>query len=195
MVGHSIAHESRMRSLAVVILVAIVTWPMTARSEDPEANLLLPGGARLIGSEPDLASVGAGLFDVLQEGLSTQGTAGHSAAGSIEYRSGHKLLFFGPLLGVLGNSKGGVLGYGGVFVDIGLGSWRLTPTVAAGGYRRGKGKELGGVFEFHSGANLAYELRPGLRFGLEVDHISNGNIHYRNPGAEVALVTLMFAVP
>jgi hypothetical protein len=132
------------------------------------------------------------VFDIAREGYSAGKTARYSTVGLIEYRSGHKVFFAGPLVGILSNTDGGTFGYGGLFFDFALGPLRLAPMFSAGGYRRGESKDLGGIFEFQTGVNVAYEFEQRLRVGLDINHISNANIHYRNPGVELVLVSLMF---
>ena len=45
------------------------------------------------------------------------GKLGPSVAGQVEYRSGVKYAVFGPLLGILANTNGGMVGYAGTYVD------------------------------------------------------------------------------
>ncbi len=152
------------------------------------ACLPLPAQA----AEGDYLVGGAGVFDAFEFDEET-------AEGRIELRSGEKLgagLFgwrfqgIGPMVGFAANTDGGVFGYGGLYADM-----RVTdnivfqPSAGLGGYSQGDSAELGGVFQFHLGAEVAYEFDNGDRAGVYVTHISNADIHDRNPGVESVLLT------
>lgn len=62
-----------------------------------------------------------------------------------------------------------------------------------GVYAQGKGPDLGHPIEFRSGAEIGWQARSGLRFGLSYDHRSNGDISNLNPGLET--VQLRVQVP
>ena len=51
-------------------------------------------------------------------------------------------------------------------------------------YFAGDGDDLGGVLEFRSGIEFAYEAKNGIRYGLSIDHRSNADIYRNNPGME-----------
>jgi len=171
----------------VLCLLAVAT--ATARPASAETPA--PSYFQILANEPDRITVGGGVVDILEEG---RNKTGHRGAGLLEYRSGHKLLFAGPLLGILADHDGGVFGYGGLFFDVGFGSWRFSPLLSAGGYRRGDSKDLGGVFQFQLGGTLSYEFSSGLRAGIYAAHISNRNLHYENPGEELLMITLAFSL-
>ena len=57
---------------------------------------------------------------------------------------------------------------------------------------RGEGVDLGGPINARAGAELGWETDDGLRFGLSVDHRSNGGIFDRNPGADKVQLRLSF---
>jgi lipid A 3-O-deacylase len=155
----------------------------------------VPGTARkidLLGDDIVRVMLGFGGFDMIRE-AARHGSLGPSPAGLVELRGGSKLAFFGPLLGVLANANGGLVGYGGVYLDGALASWRLTPFAAAGGYRRGEGKSLGRVFVFHLGGTISYQFANQTRLGITVTHTSNSRIYAENPGAESLL--LSYAIP
>ncbi len=136
---------------------------------------------------------GLGVFDALD---------GDELAGEarIEWRSGWRAgdgllgAWFrgvGPLVGLAATTDGAVFGYGGLYADFRLGErWVFQPSGGAGGHASGNGKDLGGVFQFHLGAELAYAFTNGVRLGVYVTHISNRNIQPRNPGTESVLLTL-----
>ncbi|MFQ5775814.1 MAG: acyloxyacyl hydrolase [Kiloniellaceae bacterium] len=124
-----------------------------------------------------------------------------SAEGRIEYAPGFRILglgtYFrgvGPMVGLMGNTDGGVFGYGGIFGDIRLGERVVVrPRVGLGGYREGDSRHLGGVFQFHLGVDLAYRFDNDHRLGVMFAHISNASVHESNPGTNSLLVT--YAIP
>jgi len=181
---------ARRAAAATGFLCAFVLIGTPASGQLTDSDLRLGSRVLLLANEPDLMCVGGGIFDPIKEGYS-RGTAGYSGVGLVEYRHGRKFLFAGPLMGILANSDGGVFGYGGFFFDFALGPLRFEPMLSFGGYRRGDSKDLGGVLEIHTGANFAYRFEQGSRIGVEMNHISNGNMHDRNPGVELILVTVM----
>jgi len=146
----------------------------------------------LLGETPDHLSLGFGGFDMIRE-AARAGKLGPSVAGQVEYRSGAKYAVFGPLLGILANANGGMVGYAGTYVDGAVSSWMLTPFAAAGGYRRGEGKRLGGVFVFHLGGTVAYRFDNQTRLGITLTHTSNCRVYRENPGADALL--LSYAIP
>jgi len=112
----------------------------------------------------------------------------------MEYRSNRTYLFLKPMVGLLGNSQGGIYGYGGVNLDIYLGnSWVVMPNFAIGGYRRGTAKDLGSVIEFRSGIEVAYRFGNKARLGIAISHISNASISDNNPGTES--IVLSYSIP
>ena len=93
--------------------------------------------------DPSFLALSAGGFDVNDNET--------AAEARIEFRWNRKFLGFKPMIGLLGNSKGGIYGYGGINFDVYLGRrWVLMPNFAVGGYRRGASKNLGNVLEFRS---------------------------------------------
>ncbi|WP_422732780.1 acyloxyacyl hydrolase [Marinobacter azerbaijanicus] len=46
--------------------------------------------------------------------------------------------------------------------------------------------------EFRSGVKSFYRFHNKLRLGIELFHLSNGGIADRNPGTEVAFISLSF---
>ena len=117
-----------------------------------------------------------------------------SAEFRMEYRMARTYLFLKPMIGLLGNSEGGVYGYGGVNLDIYLGrQWVVMPNFAIGGYRRGSSKDLGSVIEFRSGLEIAYRFADHARLGVALSHISNAGISDNNPGTES--LVLSYSIP
>lgn len=97
-----------------------------------------------------------------------------------------------PVSGAMANSQGTLYVYGGFRFNFPLGSrWTVTPSWAAGLYYPGGdgGKELGGVVEFRSGMELAYQLGWRSRIGLSLYHLSNGGLYEFNPGTESLILS------
>ncbi len=137
--------------------------------------------------DPDFLTLSAGGFDVNDNET--------SAEFRIEYRSSRKYLFLKPMIGLLGNSDGGVYGYGGVNLDLFLGKrWVVMPNFAIGGYRRGGSKDLGSVIEFRSGLEIAYRFDDHSRLGIAISHISNAGISDNNPGTESLVLVYSIAL-
>lgn len=184
----------RIRSLLLLsigFVAAILARPAVAQTGGRKSGL---GAVTLRGNEPGRLSVGAGVFDVAEEGKNRI-EPGRSAAGLIEYRVGRKFFYWGPLAGIHVNDDGGAFGYGGFYLDLGMGRWTLSPILTLGGYRRGDGKDLGGTFQFQTGASLGYELPAGSRVGFSVTHISDAGIYDENPGAEVVFLSYSIPIP
>ncbi len=136
--------------------------------------------------DPDFLALAIGGYDVNDNET--------SAEFRIEYRSNRKYLFLKPMIGLLGNSDGGVYGYGGVNLDLFLAKrWVVMPNFAIGGYRRGGSKDLGSVIEFRSGLEIAYRFDDRSRLGIAFSHISNASIDDNNPGTES--LVLVYSIP
>src|SRR2546423_734282 len=127
---------SKTRS-AAAFFCALVLFGPPAFAQLPEADLRLGSRVVLLADEQNLLCVGGGVFDLIREGYSAGKTTGYSGVGSVEYRLGRKLLFAGPLVGMLANSDGGVFGYGGFFFFFPPPPPPLPPPLCAGGGPRG----------------------------------------------------------
>jgi outer membrane protein OmpA-like peptidoglycan-associated protein len=160
------------RGLIVAAGVACVATATTAHAED------------------DLwrSQLEVGVFDVFHKA--------DSASFDLQLRPGWRLWDFGVFLGGMATTKGALMGYGGFTLDIHLTDHILVlPDVSVGYYSRGGDKVLanGSPPEFRSGIGLAYEFDNGWRLGADIHHISNAGIDKKNPGVEIAAVTL--AIP
>ena len=71
---------------------------------------------------------------------------------------------------------------------------RLTPSFGVGLYSDNQGMELGSALEFRSGIELGYVFKNRWRLGAEFAHVSNGGIDSTNPGAELAMLTILLPV-
>jgi hypothetical protein len=119
-----------------------------------------------------------------------------SAAFDLQLRPGWRLWDFGVFAGGMYTTKGALMGYTGVTFDLHLTDHILVVAdEAVGYYSPGKDKVLSfkAVPEFRSGIGGAYEFDNGWRLGADIHHISNAGLDRKNPGVEIAAVTL--AVP
>lgn len=127
-------------------------------------------------------SVGVGYYDIFDD---------HDAADfRIEYRPGAAIIWeLRPWLGAEVTSDGGLYGGGGFLYDFHLGNnWILTPSLGAGLYADGGGKDLGNAVEFRSMLELGYQFENASRVSAGISHISNASLGDRNPGTEIMSV-------
>lgn len=177
-----------MRIMEVTALLAALLVPGAVAAQD-ERDFAQWGGLSVRGTAPNYLDVGVGVFDFRAPFDDSE----RSAAGRLEVRSGKKLWFLGPAIGLMANTNGGVFGYGGIYADIAYGNFVVTPLAGLGGYRQGDSTDLGGVFQFRLSLSLSYEFENRHRLGLNLAHTSNATIHDRNPGEEELYVT--YAIP
>lgn len=160
------------------------------RASRSGAAVLLCGSllaAPALAADKDLLTLGVGSYDIIQNEDNT-------AAFQIEYLSGKKLWVFNPFAGLMGTLDSAVYGYGGLAYDLKLSDhWVLTPSLAAGIYARGDGRDLGSPIEFRSALALDYVFDNGVRAGLQFFHISNAGLTEQNPGTEVLMAT--YSIP
>jgi hypothetical protein len=97
----------------------------------------------------------------------------------------------GPVLGAGATEEGTNYLRAGLGRDFPLGArWNVNVGLAAGGYVRGGGKDLGRGVEFRSAIDVSYLLRPDLRLGLAFAHLSNSGLSDHNPGVEALTFTV-----
>lgn len=169
-------------ALAPAIVLVVIVRPVAGAAEVQRRSILELGSLAIHGDGEDVLQWGNGAFDL--------SNPDRSAALNLEYRWGEKALMVGPQLGFVANAEQGFYGYFGLYVDLSYGAIYLTPELAAGYYRQGGGKDLGGAFAFRESVDLAYRFDRDIRLGLRVDHISNAGIYRANPGQEGAYLTL-----
>lgn len=134
--------------------------------------------------KPSLITVGGGLWDVQRSKYRT-------GEFLLEYRSNLEWYYIRPMIGLIGNNKGGFYTYGGFNIDGVISDcFVIAPSFAVGFYQRGNGKKLGFPLEFRSGLELAWRFKNEVRFGALFYHISNASLGSRNPGTE-SLVFLL----
>lgn len=155
--------------------------------------LAVIGLALAISATPALAddvnriTTGIGYYDVFDD---------HDAADfRIEYRPGKSMLWeLRPWMGLEVTSDAGVWGGAGFLYDFYLGNnWVLTPSLGAGLYADGSGKDLGSVIEFRSMMELGYQFENTSRVSAGISHISNASIGDDNPGTEI--ISLYYHIP
>ena len=112
----------------------------------------------------------------------------------VSYRWSQQYWGMSPLVGAFVTSAGDAMIFAGSYHDFRLGArWILTPYLSMGAYRHGD-NDLGGVFEFYWGLELAYRMDNDWRVGLSARHISNAGINRHNPGTEMLLFQLTMPV-
>lgn len=90
-----------------------------------------------------------------------------------------------PVLGGTVTGEGSIYGYFGLRSDFPMdGRWVFTPFWGAGLHYFGGGRDLGGLLEFRSGFEIAYQLKEDERIGFSLYHLSNAGLYERNPGSE-----------
>jgi len=129
-----------------------------------------------------------GSFDVFHKG--------DSASFDLQLRPGWRLWNFGVFAGGMVTTKEALMGYAGVTFDLHLtDNFLIIPDAAVGYYSHGNDKVLsfGSTAEFRTGVGIAYEFDNGWRLGADIHHISNAGLDKKNPGVEIAALTL--AIP
>jgi len=174
------------------LLLGLAALVASIAGADPVRADVDVGPFRILTSASDRVVGGVGVFNLFQDDDPDDvNNDGRSVTGAIEYRGGWRFLGFGPLIGVLGNADGGIYGFAGAVIDIEIAdSWVLSPSAAAGLYREGDSKDLGGPIEFRTSIEVAREVAGGLRLGVRISHFSNAFIHDDNPGTETLMATI-----
>lgn len=128
-----------------------------------------------------MVEVGLGVPGVLDDAQAVLGMVG--------VRFPVRVLEIGPMAGLMGTSEGQMFAYAGVYREFALGPLVFTATFAAGDFEKGRGRDLGGRLQFRSVAELGRRLEGGHRISVQLAHLSNGGLGWRNPGQERLLVT------
>ena len=170
------------------LVAAALGWPLApaAGEERPTTPYFELGPLVVHGNEADALMLGLGAFDPFDNGS--------AAAATLEYRLGRKLFVIGPAIGGMANSDGGLFGYFGLYADLSVGPVYFTPQLGLGAYHQGDSRDLGGVFQFRETIEFSYRFDNGHRLGARVAHISNADIHDRNPGEEEYYLTYAVAL-
>ena len=127
-----------------------------------------------------------GAFDICGE---------HAAGeGRVEIVSDISLWRISPFAGAMGTTDSAFYGYGGLLADFVF--WErvhLIPSIAAGYFNKGAGKDLGYDLQFRSQIEASIELTEKLRLGAAFSHLSNLGLGDTNPGAESLVGTVSWA--
>ncbi len=156
-------------------------------------GLMLAAGAAVLSfataahAEDDLwrSQFEAGAYDVFHKS--------NSAAFDLQIRPGWRLWDFGVFAGGMVTTKSALMGYGGITLDVHLtDNIVISPDAAVGYYSRGHDKVLsfGSTAEFRTGIGASWEFDNGWRLGADIHHISNAGLDKKNPGVEIAAITL-----
>ncbi|MDE1149206.1 MAG: acyloxyacyl hydrolase [Azospirillaceae bacterium] len=144
--------------------------------------------ARAADRDPDLLAVGVGVYDQSwidpPAFFQVDADTPHDRTQFVtaEYRFGWSPLKVGdwfavkPLVGVLTTFKGSVYTYGGFGADFRYGHLFITPSVAAGYYAHGDGKDMGYPLEFRTQIETGWRFDNGDRFSFALSHISNAEL-------------------
>ncbi len=158
------------------ILTAIVAAALTVAAHGPAAAQ----------DDPHFLTLSAGYYDINDDEDAAEFRA--------EFRARNKLWIFKPFGGLMGTSDKAFYGYAGLLVDVYFGRRIVvTPSLAAGLYEDGDGKDLGHIVEFRSSIELAYRFDNRSRLGLSFYHLSNAGLDDNNPGTEV--LSLNYSIP
>ncbi len=158
------------------ILTAIVAAALTVGAHGPAAAQ----------DDPHFLTLAAGYYDINDDEDAAEFRA--------EFSARNKLWIFKPFGGLMGTSDKAFYGYAGLLVDVYFGRRIVvTPSLAAGLYEDGDGKDLGHIVEFRSSIELAYRFDNRSRLGLSFYHLSNAGLDDNNPGTEV--LSLNYSIP
>ena len=144
--------------------------------------------AAMAASNVDYLSVNLGEYNALRDNQ-------QSFQYGLEYRFAEWSYGVRPMVGAFGTADGAAYGYAGLNWDVAIipDQLYIIPNFAAGAYRNGGGKDLGGTVEFRSGIELSYQFENQHQLGIALNHLSNAGIYDHNPGEESIFVT--YSVP
>ena len=134
------------------------------------------------GREPARLTVGSGLLGVLDND--------RTLAFAADYRFAVPGMFQPRVLASWATDGSRFFG-AGLLLNLDLDNrWRLTLGAAPGYYERNRGRDLGSTIEFHSTAELSYDLGRKRRIALTLGHTSNGGFRSdSNPGTETLMLS------
>jgi len=145
--------------------------------------LLLSAGliSTALNAEESSLNMALGSFDFGKSG---------TAMGQLEYRFSANWSGIRPQAGLFFTVDSGAYFYAGIGYTFSINEeWSVIPSLSAGYYNQGAGKDLGYDIEFYSQLKLAYQLASDASIGLGVGHISNAGIGDSNPGAETVCLS------
>lgn len=165
----------------------------------PEAAPVAPVQADAPKKEPppfrEVRAVENSSFLGLSVGLYDAFDSEKSPAFNIEYQPAIRIAgFVQPLIGAMATGQGAMYGYAGLGFPLKLGSRLVfTPSVSAGAYREGAGKDLGQTIAYSAGAEIGWRLDNDARVGLRGFVITNGDSSDHNDRTEI--VSLFYSTP
>lgn len=99
-----------------------------------------------------------------------------------------------PLVGASLTTEGAGIVYAGFLYDWNVyDAWSLVPSLSAGLYWDGNGKDMGGMFQVRPAIEVNYKLDASQRVGVNFAHISNLGLYDHNPGKEELTFNYSFA--
>lgn len=130
-------------------------------------------------AEGDLLSLGVGYYDMFDDDDAVDVRA--------EWRSGSDIVMgVKPFIGAEATTDAALYGVVGLYRDFPVApNWYVTPSIGAGLYHDGDGKDLGHVVQFRPQIELSYEFDTRNRLAVGLSHMSNMGLDDRNPGTEI----------
>jgi len=173
-------------SLSIVFVVSVLLQIKTGFCADQTINDLRYDFPE--NDDPGLIGVAVGYFDFAKQDKN------QALDLRLEFRPALNIGVMRPWAALETTNDGSIYAAGGILVHLNLSErWVLTPSVGAGGYHRGDGKDLGSVLQFRVQGDIAYRFENGSRLALSVSHLSNARTSHHNPGAEI--ISLYYFIP
>ena len=173
-------------ALGVILVVSVALQVKTGFCADQSINDLRYDFPE--NDDPGLIGVAVGYFDFAKQDKN------QALDLRAEFRPALNIGVMRPWAALETTNDGSLYAAGGILVDLDLSDhWVLTPSVGAGGYHRGDGKDLGSVLQFRVQGDIAYRFENGSRLALSVSHLSNARTSHHNPGAEI--ISLYYFIP
>jgi hypothetical protein len=176
--------ECKMVTAIVLVFALVMLTPLPAPAADRQEIYSRIGKVKILGDGPHYLDLAGGRFDAFD--------GNDALAANLEWRSGRKYHFIGPAIGLLANTDGGFFGYGGIHAESMIGHIAMDLSWGVGGYEQGDGRDLGGVFQFIENLTIAYQFKKGWSMGVRYQHISNADLHKKNPGNDSVFFSLAY---
>ena len=191
------------KAVLAVALVGVAAMPAPARAEAnapviiglaAAATAAVAVAATSMDDNPalptntvPLASFGVGYFDATDNNQRDEAVDFRA-----EYRFGQPFWYvFKPLIALQATSDGSGGAFAGVVADwLVNDKWVIAPSLAAGLWGNGSGKDMGSLIQFRSQLELGYRFENDWRVTGAFSHISNADLGSDNPGVEIANVYL-----
>ena len=118
---------------------------------------------------------------------------GPSGEFKFEYRPYYKIWILNQLFGISVSKNSQLYIFSGLVKDFTFNKIILAPSIVAGYYNKGNGRNLGFPLEFRSALEFSYLLKSSSRIGVQISHTSNASLSKKNPGLES--FSFFFALP